>query len=102
MKKSQLFLAFISLTFSFLQGCISEEQKRFNAYLAEGERLKKVYCSTCHLESSQELLDQKTWVYKVLPQMGPCLGMHSYKELHSTYQSYVGTSATCYDTATVE
>ena len=82
MKQSQLFLALFCLTFAYLQGCISEEQKRFNAYLAEGERLKKVYCSTCHLESSQQLLDRKTWVYKVLPQMGPRLGMHSYKELH--------------------
>lgn len=79
---SRLVLVFASILFLLQPGCKSEKQKQFEAYLSEGERLAKIYCNTCHLESSPELLNRKTWVFKVLPQMGPRLGMHKYKSLH--------------------
>jgi hypothetical protein len=81
MKTSPLILACLLIFILFQFGCKSEEQKKFEAYLTEGERLAKIYCSTCHLESTPELLDNRTWVFKVLPQMGPRLGMHKYKSL---------------------
>jgi len=65
-----------------LMSCKNREQRQFDAYLAEGERLAHIYCNTCHLESPPELLDRNTWVFDVLPQMGPRLGMHSYKTLY--------------------
>jgi hypothetical protein len=82
MRTSQFFLVFASTLLLLLAGCKSEKQKQFETYLAEGERLAKIYCNTCHLESPPELLDRKTWVFDVLPQMGPRLGMHNYKTLH--------------------
>lgn len=82
MKKLPIILTVISVIVLLLNGCKNKEQKQFEAYLAEGERLAKIYCNTCHLESSPELLDRKTWVFKVLPQMGPRLGMHKYKTLN--------------------
>jgi hypothetical protein len=82
MKTSRLFLVCASMLIFFLFGCKSEKQKQLEAYLSEGERLAKIYCNTCHLESPPELLDRETWVFKVLPQMGPRLGMHKYKSLY--------------------
>jgi hypothetical protein len=65
-----------------LTNCKSREQQAQERYLQEGEKLADVYCNTCHLASPPELLDRTTWVFKVLPQMGPRLGMHRYKDLH--------------------
>lgn len=62
-------------------GCKSREQVRYEAYLKQGEDLAKVYCAACHKESNPALLDKKTWLFKVLPKMGPRLGMHEYKGL---------------------
>jgi hypothetical protein len=61
-------------------GCQSRERARREAYLKEGERLAKIYCATCHMESAPALLDKKTW-FQVLPKMGPRLGMHKYQWL---------------------
>ncbi len=65
-----------------LSSCSNPEKERYEAYIKEGEDLAKTHCTTCHKESSPGLLDKKTWVFDVLPQMGPRLGMHKYKNLH--------------------
>lgn len=40
-----------------------------------GRQLANRYCSTCHLLPMPELLNKKTWVEKVLPNMGARLGI---------------------------
>jgi hypothetical protein len=80
--KTTLFVSILPLLiFLFFSGCISEERKQFNEKMREGERLAKLYCTSCHMETPPELLDKKTWLYKIMPQMGPRLGMFKYKTL---------------------
>lgn len=43
--------------------------------LAAGKQLALRHCSTCHLFPEPELLDKKTWVTGVLPNMGKRLGI---------------------------
>lgn len=73
---------FGALSIFFVMACESQREREIRGVLEEGQNLAKIYCSTCHIETPPELLDKKTWVFKVLPQMGPRLGMHRYKELH--------------------
>ncbi len=75
-------ILFIAADFLLLFSCKSPEQERFEAYIKEGEILAATYCTTCHRESPPELLNKKTWVFDVLPQMGPRLGIRKYKTLH--------------------
>lgn len=42
-----------------------------------GKQLAVQYCSGCHLFPDPQLLDKKTWVTSVLPNMGLRLGIHS-------------------------
>ena len=62
-------------------GCKSPERERYEASIKQGESLAKVHCILCHKETIPALLDKKTWLFKVLPKMGPRLGMHEYKWL---------------------
>lgn len=41
-----------------------------------GRKLALQYCSSCHLFPEPSLLDKKTWVEQVLPNMGLRLGIH--------------------------
>ncbi len=75
------FLYFIIAGFILFGSCKSREERRYEAYLKQGEDLAKIYCASCHKESNPDLLDKKTWLFQVLPKMGPRLGMHSYKGL---------------------
>ncbi|HBH24301.1 MAG TPA: hypothetical protein DDY13_12860 [Cytophagales bacterium] len=78
MKNIRLLIVLVVVLFG---GCKSREELRHEAYLKQGENLAKVYCATCHMESKPALLDKKTWLFKVLPKMGPRLGMHYYRGL---------------------
>ncbi|WP_296697625.1 VCBS repeat-containing protein [Algoriphagus sp.] len=40
-----------------------------------GEQLANAYCATCHLKPDPDILDQKTWGEKVLPDMRKRLGL---------------------------
>ncbi|MEN2282321.1 VCBS repeat-containing protein [Algoriphagus sp. SE2] len=40
-----------------------------------GEQLADAYCATCHLKPEPDILDQKTWGEKVLPDMRKRLGL---------------------------
>lgn len=42
-----------------------------------GEALARKYCQTCHLFPEPALLDRKTWVENVLPNMGSRLGIRT-------------------------
>lgn len=76
-----LAIVFFSLI-ALVSGCVNQERKNFEAHLKEGERLAKIYCTSCHAEDPPELLDKITWTFKVMPQMGPRLGMHNYKTIY--------------------
>ena len=40
-----------------------------------GEELAHTYCAACHIFPDPQLLDKRTWLNGVLPQMGPRLGV---------------------------
>ncbi len=81
--KKEYFLILFSFVFAvWISSCSNPEREKFEAYIKEGESLAKTHCTTCHKEAPPELLNKKTWVFDVLPQMGPRLGMHRYNELH--------------------
>lgn len=44
-----------------------------------GEQLAKSWCSSCHLFPPPQLLDKKTWIDNVLPEMGARLGFNSFR-----------------------
>lgn len=46
----------------------------------DGEALAKIWCSSCYRFPEQQLLDKKTWVDKVLPDMGARLGFKTFRE----------------------
>ena len=74
-----LFLVIVGIL--LVSGCKSRERVKYEASIKEGKSLAKVYCAACHMESTPALLDKKTWLFQVLPKMGPRLGMHEYKGL---------------------
>jgi hypothetical protein len=42
----------------------------------DGEQLANAYCGSCHLKPDPNILDQKTWVENVLPDMRKRLGLY--------------------------
>lgn len=70
------------LIFLSISGCRNPERERYEAHVAKGEELAKIYCTACHTETPPELLDKQTWTFKVMPQMGPRLGMRNYKTIY--------------------
>ena len=42
----------------------------------DGEQLANAYCGSCHLKPDPSILDQKTWVENVLPDMRKRLGLY--------------------------
>lgn len=59
----------------------TEEEKTgaSEADILEGEKLAKSYCGSCHQFVDPSVLDKATWVYGVLPAMGPRLGIYSHR-----------------------
>lgn len=45
----------------------------------EGEELARSWCSSCHLFPEPQLLDKKTWIDNVLPEMGARLGFRKFR-----------------------
>ncbi len=56
-----------------------------DASIAQGKKLAKKYCRSCHLLPDPSQLDAKTWEEGVLPAMGPSLGI--FKHLYHNYPS---------------
>lgn len=46
--------------------------------IKKGKESAKQYCQSCHLLPDPSLLDSKSWVKGVLPQMGPRLGIFNF------------------------
>lgn len=60
--------------------CHSNQDAALNdPVVAEGQRLAKQHCSTCHLAVLPDLLDKETWEKGVLPAMASKLGLESYE-----------------------
>lgn len=57
----------VALTGVSLAGCAKVRR-------AQGERLARTYCALCHVFPEPRLLDKRTWVNGVLPQMALRLG----------------------------
>jgi hypothetical protein len=77
------FLVLVTAVGCFLNsGCRNPEREQYDALMAEGKQLTLTYCTTCHKEVPAGLLDKRTWVLNVLPQMGPRLGIHKYKTMN--------------------
>lgn len=72
-----------------LAACLSNPPKTYkknsmygdtpDANIAQGEVLAAKYCQSCHLLPSPGLLDVNSWMNGVLPEMGPRLGIFSYR-----------------------
>ena len=64
--------------FAFVAACKQENRqpaKEGAALLAEGERLSKIRCGTCHAYPDPALLPRATWEQYILPRMGYMLGV---------------------------
>jgi FG-GAP-like repeat len=62
-----------------LFGCNEMEEKNGVAdSIEKGKVLANQYCQSCHLLPDPSLLDKKTWVEGILPNMGPRLGIFNY------------------------
>ncbi len=69
-----------------LTGC-SSNKKEFD----EAEKLAHQFCGSCHAFPSPYSLDKKTWVYSVLPAMGPRLGIRAANGIIYKYNAPKGT-----------
>ncbi|MEJ0101447.1 MAG: VCBS repeat-containing protein [Bacteroidota bacterium] len=49
-----------------------------NQSIIKGKQLAAIYCKTCHMLPEPSLLDADTWEEKVLPAMGPHLGIFEF------------------------
>lgn len=86
MIRSQLFLAitlpFLLLIFSNLGKNQYTEEAIVSSTppvdsIAKGKKLALIHCQRCHLFTEPALLDKKTWVSSVLPNMGRRMGIKS-------------------------
>jgi len=59
----------IALSWSYLTSCDRSPKPR------GGDQLAHTYCAACHIFPEPYLLDKKTWLEGVLPQMAPRLGV---------------------------
>jgi len=80
--KTNFFLIHVTAILAVcLVSCTSEKQKQKEADLAEGKILADKYCTTCHAEVTPDLLDKRTWVLNIMPQMGPRMGMMHFEAM---------------------
>ena len=67
--RSRLLAAALAFSCSWLTGCHPPDRLRGRQQLAH------TYCAACHAFPEPRLLDRKTWLEDVLPQMGTRLGV---------------------------
>ncbi|MGR3660340.1 MAG: hypothetical protein ACU0CA_04010 [Paracoccaceae bacterium] len=58
-------------------------------YAQDGAALARAWCSGCHQFPSPQLLDRKTWIDNVLPEMGARLGFQTFRD--GTYRPSTDT-----------
>ncbi len=55
---------------------IDLEENIYTGNLADGQKLAKQYCSSCHQYPEPQLLDKATWETYILPRMGYMMGVY--------------------------
>ncbi len=79
MRKTIALLQIILLAILVPSSCknsgVSPEKENTKSVARSGKELASIYCQTCHLLPEPELVDKKHWMEKVLPEMGPRLGI---------------------------
>ncbi|HMH34934.1 MAG TPA: hypothetical protein VK543_17990, partial [Puia sp.] len=75
-----------------LSSCNQNENKAIDAQnIEKGKTLASQYCQSCHLLPDPALLDKKSWTEGILPNMGPRLGIFSFRgESYPSNKSYTG------------
>ncbi|WP_273444034.1 FG-GAP repeat domain-containing protein [Neolewinella agarilytica] len=81
MKKLQVFIFLVLLSFLLVR---CQEERVDSA----GERLAKIYCTSCHLLPSPKDLNREIWVTEVLPQMAAFYGLYG----NMSRADYLGSS----------
>lgn len=74
MHKFPIIFTFFSLFFLFQ--CTENTSTPEPEVVKTGEELSKIYCVSCHMYPSPDLLDKKTWADFVLIRMGNFLGIY--------------------------
>ncbi len=75
-----LILANIGLIFYILKkDTSSNSNKKKDKYIQNGKILASQYCQSCHLLPDPSLLPKDMWNEGVFPEMGPFLGINSFK-----------------------
>lgn len=78
--KLSIFLGGIMLTTSCNYGNRNPSHPEISySSIRSGEALAKIHCQSCHAFPDPSLLDVKSWEKGVLPNMGPRLGIFSFK-----------------------
>ena len=86
MSKRQLFLVLVFPLMVLILSNTGKSQRAWAAIdparpladsIAKGKKLALIHCQRCHLFTEPALLDKKTWVGSVLPNMGLRLGIKS-------------------------
>ncbi len=76
-KVSALTAALVSIIFSVNYSCNNNTNKADDT-VAEGEKLARAYCISCHVFPEPALLDKKTWTTGVLPKMAELMYVEHY------------------------
>ncbi len=73
-------IVFFSFSIDMIEKKDGLEFVRQEDNIDKGERLARLYCGMCHLFPEPALLDRKTWLENVLPNMGLRLGIRNGKD----------------------
>ncbi len=82
-KTSAVTAALVSIIFSVNYSCNNKTNEADNT-VAEGEKLARVHCISCHAFPEPALLDKKTWTTGVLPQMAELMYVEHYYDPKNT------------------
>jgi len=86
-KASAVTAALISIFFSVNYSCNNKNKEADNS-VAEGEKLARVHCISCHAFPEPALLDKKTWTMGVLPKMAELMYVEKYYDPNSASGTY--------------
>ncbi|MDR8392899.1 VCBS repeat-containing protein [Aliifodinibius sp. S!AR15-10] len=60
-------------------GCTNQRENSSGSVSKTGKELSDLYCGSCHLPVSANMLDKETWLNRVLPVMAPKLGINVWR-----------------------
>jgi hypothetical protein len=76
-KVSAVTAALVSIIFSVNYSCNNKTNEKDDT-IAEGEKLARIHCVSCHAFPEPALLDKKTWTTGVLPKMAELMYVEKY------------------------